>query len=113
MLNEHYWKYLDYIPIQNEEWKPIIFNGNAMMASSVGRIQIAAGTITHGSKTTSGYSAIVIESMTVVIHRLLCMAFKPIVNPEDYQLNHIDSNKHNNAITNLEWVPERDLRDSK
>ncbi len=37
------------------------------------------------------------------IHRLLLLAFKPINNPELYQCNHIDGNKQNNNINNLEW----------
>jgi predicted XRE-type DNA-binding protein len=31
------------------------------------------------------------------------MTFKPISNPELYQCNHIDGNKSNNNIDNLEW----------
>lgn len=37
------------------------------------------------------------------IHRLVLMAFKPIDNSELYQCNHIDGNKLNNHINNLEW----------
>lgn len=38
------------------------------------------------------------------IHRLLMIAFKPIDNMEDMQVNHIDGNKSNNDLSNLEWV---------
>jgi hypothetical protein len=37
------------------------------------------------------------------IHRLVLSAFKPIEDPELYQCNHIDGNKSNNNIDNLEW----------
>ena len=41
--------------------------------------------------------------MTFTIHRLVLMYFKPIDTPELFQCNHIDGNKQNNYINNLEW----------
>lgn len=41
--------------------------------------------------------------MTFTIHRLVLMHFKPIDNPELFQCNHINGNKLNNNIDNLEW----------
>lgn len=37
------------------------------------------------------------------IHRLVMKTFKPIENMENMQVNHIDGNKKNNNIDNLEW----------
>ncbi len=37
------------------------------------------------------------------VHRLVLTYFKPILNLQDYQCNHIDGNKLNNNINNLEW----------
>lgn len=40
---------------------------------------------------------------TICLHRLLAQTFLP--NPESKpQVNHIDADKHNNSLDNLEWV---------
>lgn len=38
------------------------------------------------------------------IHRLLMITYCPIDNMEDMTVNHIDGNKLNNSLDNLEWV---------
>ena len=47
--------------------------------------------------------------LTLGIHRLLCMCFKPRDGGySDYQVNHIDGVKSNNDLDNLEWVTGRE-----
>lgn len=41
---------------------------------------------------------------TYSVHRLILEAFCPVPNMELLQVNHIDGNKQNNQLTNLEWV---------
>lgn len=72
----------------------------------------------HGSyrpiqpyKGTKGYYCIrLISGRTkryFAVHRLVAQAFIP--NPEGKtQVNHIDGNKHNNTVSNLEWVTAKE-----
>ena len=42
------------------------------------------------------------------VHRLVLETFEPHVNMNDLDVNHIDGNKLNNHLTNLEWLTRRD-----
>ena len=37
------------------------------------------------------------------VHRLILENFNPVENMENLQVNHIDGNKRNNSLSNLEW----------
>lgn len=43
------------------------------------------------------------KKKTFRVHRLVMMAFHPIQNMNDMEVNHMDGNKQNNALSNLQW----------
>ncbi len=51
---------------------------------------------------TKGYIFVSLGSKSVLLHRIIAKAFIP--NPDNLpEVNHIDGNKANNAVSNLEW----------
>lgn len=48
------------------------------------------------------------KSYTVQVHRLVMIAFHPIPHPENFVVNHIDGDKTNNHIWNLEWCTNKE-----
>lgn len=97
------WKYQEE-EIENEEWRELIINGIKIKVSSHGRVETKSGIITRGHKSSTGYFCITVGGKMLQVHRLVCMAFKPIDNAGNYVVNHIDNNGMNNHIDNLEWT---------
>jgi hypothetical protein len=98
------WRYYDeVVKPENEEWKSLVYSSMTLEASNLGRIRNARGRIV-GYNTSSGYIAVRINNSNILAHRLVCMAWKPVDNPEMYVVNHLDNNRKNNRIVNLEWT---------
>lgn len=90
----------------NEEWKDIpceIINGiKGYKISNYGRVKNHRGRITEGHNHISGYLWVSIAPKQYLLHRLVAKVFIP--NPENKeQVNHIDGNKQNACVNNLEW----------
>lgn len=46
------------------------------------------------------------KPVDILVHRLVMMTFEPILNPENFQVNHKNSIKVKNTYTNLEWTTQ-------
>ena len=105
MYKGYQWRYYDeMVNPENEEWKSLVYDGVTIQISNFGRIRNAHNRIVGFSK--EGYVAVNIKNRSVAAHRLICMAWYPIENPELFVVNHIDNNSTNNRIENLEWITQ-------
>lgn len=92
-----------------EEWKTIIGTKNYEV-SNKGRVRnIITGTVLKLSIDRYGYQKITIfkndgTPYYATAHRLVAIAWIPNDNVFKNQVNHIDGNKLNNCVENLEWV---------
>lgn len=103
-----------------EEWK-FINNSKIYQVSNLGNIRCVDSTIIRSdgkpyhikSKILKpfiikcGYAVFEFKgdiNKHLLIHRAVLETFNPVVDMKNLQVNHIDGNKSNNLLTNLEWV---------
>lgn len=103
-----------------EEWKDIAGFEGMYQVSNVGQVRSLDRVDNRGYKqkgrtvkpsTSKGYQNAHLCKLskytTISIHRLVALAF--ISNPDNRpQVNHIDGNKQNNHISNLEWATAKE-----
>jgi hypothetical protein len=95
----------------DEEWKDIpsdIIDGvKGYKISNYGRVNNHKGRITEGHNHESGYLWVSIAPKQYLLHRLVAKVFIP--NPDNKeQVNHIDGNKINACVNNLEWCSNKE-----
>ena len=107
-----------------EEWR-FIENSEYYQVSNLGRVRRLGGVKIRGdgkpytfhpmilkpNKLKNGYLVRDFKldiNKHILIHRAVLTAFKPIENMVDMQVNHIDGDKCNNNLSNLEWVDRRE-----
>lgn len=92
----------------NEAFKPVVGYEGLYEVSNLGNIKIlSSGMIKVNTLEKVGYWVVKLQkqriSKTHRVHRLLAEAFMD--NPENKRtVNHIDGNKSNNTLSNLEWA---------
>ena len=110
-----------------EVWKDIPDFEGSYQVSNMGRVRsldrvvtfkngrkrkFKGGTLKPYVNKSTGYKELSLSSdgrrNTKTVHRLVLEAFKPHVNMSDLDVNHIDGNKLNNHLINLEWLTRRD-----
>lgn len=93
-----------------EIWKKILEYEGLYEVSNTGKVRDLKGNIKPMYKNNKGYLCLSLyyngKTYHPTIHRLVAKAFIP--NPDNYsQINHIDCNKDNNIVDNLEWCNQR------
>lgn len=88
-----------------EEWKTVT-GFDDYMISNHGQVKSQfTNAILSSHLNSAGYLRVSLnQHKKRSIHRLLMLTFCPIVDSENFQVNHIDENKLNNHLKNLEWV---------
>jgi NUMOD4 motif/HNH endonuclease len=96
-----------------EEWKDIP-NWPGYKASTLGRIKSflkdPKGTILVTTKKNNKYIKVSLQRDGKPhqhrVHRLIIMTFLPRSNPDQFVVNHINNDRYDNRLCNLEWATQ-------
>lgn len=96
-----------------EVWKEIDWSNGKLEVSDLGRVRsnMRDGRILKTQHDSKGYLRIRVsinhKKMSMRVHREVARAF--LDNPDQLpQVNHIDGDKENNRVENLEWISNKD-----
>lgn len=100
----------------DEKWRLVTniennIPNNMYMVSNYGRVlRIYDEYLINPVETKNGYLRVPMKRIGLnssrynLIHRMELLEFEPTLNHRNLQVNHIDGNKKNNNLNNLEWV---------
>jgi hypothetical protein len=109
------------LPLVYEEWRAVPGFEGWYQVSSLGRLRrLACGPNTYVGRFlaenvgSAGYRLAHLQRpgrwMQTGVHRLVAFAFLPTAGPGQVQVNHIDGERTNNMVHNLEWVTPSENR---
>lgn len=111
----------------DEVWKPVVGYEGRYEVSNFGKVRSLDTFVVYSNgrsrvhkgrvlkqETNHGYKRVVLvdvdkEKSHKRVHRLVAEAFIPNTNSKPY-INHIDHNKQNNCIENLEWAHHKKIQ---
>lgn len=94
----------------NEIWRPVVGYEGLYEVSNTGRVRRVSDLMVLKFSDSRGYYGVHLRKdgkrKTFRVHRLVAQAF--ILNPDGLpEVNHIDENKSNNSVDNLEWCDHK------
>ncbi len=102
---------LNYLDRDKKYFYPLAEN---VLVSPSGEItNYTTGRVYKFHKNASGYLRVNIKLTSgkrkaVFVHRVMAITFLSYVGKKRYEVNHIDGNKQNNDISNLEWMTRKE-----
>ena len=92
-------------------WPPALrfFSKACWEVSSHGRVRDSGGRISQGCLNGTGYRRVMISGQNWPVHRVVKITFHGLPKSDEaWQVHHLDGNKANNCLDNLEYVTPRE-----
>lgn len=101
--------------LPGEEWRDVAGTDGKYQVSNMGRVKsfkrIPAALLKPNNNGDNYWQVnfrVNGKRRSLLVHRLVMLAFAPIDNPDDFEVDHLDANEANCALSNLEWVTTRE-----
>ena len=90
--------------LPNEKWIPVYCEPRCEV-SNKGRVRnVITQKIYKNYKNPDGYLTVKLYSTNYRVHRLVKISFDPIEDPDKMTIDHLDGNRNNNTLENLEYA---------